>query len=90
MKVNSSTVLIVHKDGRFIQTESAVIGGTIWTASAYDALKMRNARKAVRSAQRVGGELWLFSPVTGERRPANMEKILNGIKREENRDEVTE
>ena len=86
MNIREQTALIVRKDGQFIQTESAVIGGTLWTASAYDALKTRSVEKALRSAQRVGGELWLFNPVTGHLRPADMNKIVYGRKTDDRRD----
>ena len=77
MDIRKETVLIVRKDGQFIQTESAVIGGTLWTASVYDALRTRKVEKALQSAQRVSGQLWLFNPVTGKLRPADMNKIMD-------------
>ena len=84
MNIREQTVLIIRKGNQYIQTESAVIGGTIWSTGAYDALRTRSISNAIRIAKNVGGEICLFNPVTGQLRLADMDKL---IKMEEDRND---
>lgn len=74
MDIREKTALIIRKGNMFIQTISAVTSGMIWTPSAYDAWKTRNAKEAIMRAEEVGGEVWLFNPVAGQLRPARLKK----------------
>lgn len=80
MDIRKQTGLIVRKGKLFVQTVSLLTSGTLWSACAYDAWRTRNVNKAIAEAERVGGELWLFNPATGQLRPADMKKILKRMK----------
>ncbi len=76
MDIKANTALVIRKGDLYVQTESAVIGGTIWSPHAYDAMRTRNVHKAIETANAVGGEIWLFNPIACQLRKADMNKIL--------------
>lgn len=75
MDIRKETVLIVRKGKQYVQTVSVITSGTIWTTCQYDAWRTRDINEAIRQARDVDGEIWLFNPIIGTLRPADMSKL---------------
>lgn len=66
--LRKATVLIVKRGSEFLVASKQYSMELRWSRSAYDAWKSRDAEKARKVAERLGGDLWLFNPITGELR----------------------
>ena len=65
-----ATVLIVRRGVDFLVARIPYSMEFRWSRSAYDAWSTRSTEKARKVADVLGGDLWLFNPITGELREA--------------------
>ena len=59
------TRVIVWKNGEYLQCNSKIRGGLVWSTSPWDAWWTRNADDAREVAKLLGGVPVLFNPVVG-------------------------
>ena len=71
-KIRKATVLIVKRGAQFIVGRIPYSLEYRWSTSAYDAWQTRDKEDAKGVAKRVGGDLWLFNPPTGQLREARI------------------
>jgi hypothetical protein len=65
-----ATVLIIRKDGQYLQGRQMLTGIMLWSTSPWDAWQTRCRGDAERVAFAIKGELILFNPVIGRTRKA--------------------
>lgn len=65
-----ATGLIVRRGAEFLVARIPYSYEFRWSRSAYDAWKTRDREEAQGVARKLGGDLWLFNPITGELREA--------------------
>ena len=70
--LKKATVLIVKRGAEFLVARIPYSQEYRWSASAYDAWQTRDKEDAKDVAKRVGGDLWLFNPPTGQLREAKI------------------
>ena len=70
--LKKATVLIVKRGAVFLVARIPYSKEYRWSASAYDAWQTRDKEDAKDVAKRVGGDLWLFNPPTGQLREARI------------------
>lgn len=70
--MKKATVLIVRRGVDFLVARIPYSLEFRWSRSAYDAWNTRNAAEARKVADLLGGDLWLFNPVSGELREAKV------------------
>lgn len=63
--IREHTCLIVRKDRRYLVGVS-IMGRLNWSAYRYDAWRTWSGQSAEMVARRVGGDLMLFNPITGD------------------------
>ena len=70
--LKKATVLIVKRGAEFLVGRIHYSMEYRWSTSAYDAWQTRDKEDAKGVAKRVGGDLWLFNPPTGQLREAKI------------------
>lgn len=70
--IRKATVLIVKRGSDFLVARIPYSLEYRWSRSAYDAWGTRDAGTARKVAGMLGGDLWLFNPVSGELREARL------------------
>ena len=71
MDIRRMTVLIIRKNRRFLYGRN-VLGRLVWGNSQWDAWRTRIRANARSIQQKVGGEIMLFNPVSGQIRRAKI------------------
>lgn len=69
-----ATVLIVKRNGQYLQGRQMITGILLWSVSPWDAWSTRNREDAERVAHAINGELTLFNPIVGQIRKAEWRK----------------
>ena len=72
MDIRGETALIIRKDGEFLVGKIIFSNELRWSRSPWDAWKTRIRAKARSIAEKTGGEIMLFNPVTGQLREAKI------------------
>ena len=60
------TRLIIRKDGEYLVAVQIETKKLVWSKSPWDAWWTRTKWQAVRVADRINGEIFLFNPVLGQ------------------------
>lgn len=68
--IRRATVLIVRRGSDFLVGRIPYSLEYRWSTSPYDAWGCRRKETAEKVARKLGGDLWLFNPITGEIREA--------------------
>ena len=68
--IRRATVLIVRRGSDFLVGRIPYSLEYRWSTSPYDAWGCRKKEMAEEVARKLGGDLWLFNPITGEIREA--------------------
>ena len=68
--IRRATVLIVRRGSDFLVGRIPYSLEYRWSTSPYDAWGCRKKETAEEVARKLGGDLWLFNPITGELREA--------------------
>lgn len=68
MNVRLCTVLIVKRGSMFMVGKIPYSAEFRWSNSAYDAWRTRDRQTAENVARIVGGDLWLWNPISGQLR----------------------
>ena len=74
MNIRRQTCLIIRRGAEFLVGTILYSTDLRWSRSPWDAWRTRSWEKAGKIAQRTGGDLWLFNPITGELREARYER----------------
>ena len=69
--IRLATVLIVRRGTEFLVARIPYSMEFRWSRSPYDAWGTREWKSAKKIAKIMGGDIWLFNPVTGELREAS-------------------
>lgn len=72
MDIRGETALIIRKDGEFLVGRIIFSNELRWSRSPWDAWKTRIRANARSIAEKTGGEIMLFNPVTGQLREAKI------------------
>ena len=72
MDIRGETALIIRKDGEFLVGKIVFSNELRWSRSPWDAWKTRIRANARSIAEKTGGEIMLFNPVTGQLREAKI------------------
>lgn len=72
MDIRGETALIIRKDGEFLVGKIIFSNELRWSRSPWDAWKTRIRANARSIAEKTGGEIMLFNPVTGQLREAKI------------------
>lgn len=70
--IRQATVLIVRRGAEYLVGRIPYSLEFRWSRSPYDAWNTREKDKAQKVARMLGGDLWLFNPVSGQLREANI------------------
>ena len=65
-EIRKQTVLVVWRDGSYLSRKEMLTGRIVWDPHLSSAWKTRNREKAMETAEKYGGELLLFNPITWE------------------------
>jgi len=68
MDIRKKTCLIIRKNGEYLVGRILYSRDLRWSIYPSEAYRTRDAEKAERIAQRTGGIVMLFNPITMERR----------------------
>lgn len=68
MNVRLCTVLIIKRGAEYLVGRIPYSMELRWSRSPYDAWKTRERETAAKVARRVGGDLWLWNPISGQLR----------------------
>lgn len=66
MDIRCKTCLIVQKNGRYLVGWNYVMNELNWSLNRYDAWRTRDREMAAIVAQKCGGTLMLFNPISGQ------------------------
>lgn len=72
MDIRGETALIIRKDGEFLVGKIIFSNELRWSRSPWDAWRTRIRANARSIAEKTGGEIMLFNPVTGQLREAKV------------------
>ena len=70
-KARLATVLIVRRGTEYLVARIPYSAEFRWSRSPYDAWNTRSAEQAKKVAGVLGGDLWLFNPISGQLREYN-------------------
>ena len=74
--IRRKTGLIIRRKGEYLVGTILYSTDLRWSISPWDAWRTRKPEDARRVAEKVGGEIVLFNPVSGERRAYRHERSL--------------
>ena len=72
MDIRRKTALIIRKDGEYMVGKILYSQDLRWSGSPWDAWRTRIRADAKSIQQKVGGEIMLWNPVTGQIRRAEI------------------
>lgn len=73
MDIRLKTGLIIRRGREFLVGRILYSTEYRWSDSPWEAWRTRKKEEAEKIARRTGGEIWLFNPVAGQIRKANVE-----------------
>lgn len=72
MDIRLKTALVIRKDGKYLVGKVIYSNEMKWSDSPWDAWQTRVRAKARSIQEKVGGDIMLFNPITGQIRKAEL------------------
>lgn len=72
MDIRLKTALVIRKDGKYLVGKVIYSNEMKWSDSPWDAWRTRIRAKARSVQEKVGGDIMLFNPITGQIRKAKL------------------
>lgn len=72
MDIRLKTALVIRKDGKYLVGKIIYSNEMKWSDSPWDAWRTRIRAKARSVQEKVGGDIMLFNPITGQIRKAKL------------------
>lgn len=66
------TCLVIRRNGEYLVALSSMVKAPKWSENVYDAWQTRRIEDAQKVASKMGGTIWMFNPVVGQLREANV------------------